>query len=393
MVKLKFAVLKSTRAKDGTYKVRIAIGHKSETHYITTPYAVPSPSHFVAGVIVGTPTAHHDNIKLRQILTDYEERLERIPNPSDYSPTELRDALKRMRPTTSTATLLQAFQTKRGNMVTEKRNHKFLDYTQQKALAFLHGDVPLSSITPTTIESFRRYLQIARLAANTINTIMSQLRHVINTSIRDGLVRYDINPFAYWHNLPTAFRDVDLTPPELRIIRDSRPTKIGHIIARDFLMLSYYLGGINLVDLLAVDFSKAKGTIDYIRRKTEKTAATRVQFAIIPEAQQIIERYTNDKGRIIVTRGNTRINAPTIYINRNIKSLAKKLGIPSHDKLTYYTARKSFVQHGFDLGIPLETLEYCVGHTTNHGRTIYNYMRVMRRHADEAIRKIVDNLK
>ena len=56
-------------------------------------------------------------------------------------------------------------------------------------------------------------------------------------------------------------------------------------------------------------------------------------------------------------------------------------------------ARKSFVQHGFDLGIPLETLEYCIGQSMKANRPIFNYVKIMRAHADLAIRQILDNLK
>ena len=78
------------------------------------------------------------------------------------------------------------------------------------------------------------------------------------------------------------------------------------------------------------------------------------------------------------------------YMNRSIKSLAQSLHIKS--KVTYYSARKSFVQHGFELGISLEILEYCIGQSMKKNRPIFNYLRIMRDHADKAIRTILDNL-
>ena len=38
MATIKLALLKHTQAKDGTYKIRIAVGHKNTTHYIVTKY-------------------------------------------------------------------------------------------------------------------------------------------------------------------------------------------------------------------------------------------------------------------------------------------------------------------------------------------------------------------
>jgi hypothetical protein len=105
MATIKLAVLKHTRAKDGSYKIRISIGHRSETHYIVTPYRVNSLTEFVDGIVVRLPNAHQMNIELRNLLNDYEQRLASIPCPDDYTCQQLRDLLKGMRPRTSTATL------------------------------------------------------------------------------------------------------------------------------------------------------------------------------------------------------------------------------------------------------------------------------------------------
>ena len=78
MATIKLALLRYTQAKDGTYKIRIAIGHKSTTHYIVTKYKVNSPSEFSGGIVVRIPGAHQMNIKLRALLDDYERRLERV---------------------------------------------------------------------------------------------------------------------------------------------------------------------------------------------------------------------------------------------------------------------------------------------------------------------------
>lgn len=77
---------------------------------------------------------------------------------------------------------------------------------------------------------------------------------------------------------------------------------------------------------------------------------------------------------------------------REIKHIAMKLGVKDWQKVSFYTARKSFVQHGFDLGCSLEVLEYCIGESMKSNRPIFNYLKVMRKHADFAIRMVLDNL-
>ena len=58
----------------------------------------------------------------------------------------------------------------------------------------------------------------------------------------------------------------------------------------------------------------------------------------------------------------------------------------------FYSARKTFVQFGQQLGIPLYVLEYSIGQSIkdSNSRPIFDYMKVMRFQADLAIRKIID---
>lgn len=391
MVRIKLAILKSARAKDGSHKIRIAIGHKSETHYIVTPYSVPSLANFRNGTIIGTPTAHHDNLKLRQLLTDYEDRLERIPNPSDYTPTQLRDHLKRMRSTNASTTYLSMFDIIMREQQSDGRQTKILAYARSKIEEYFNGDISLSELTPLSIDNFIRHLRKSGLKPNSINTIIFQSRKVVNRAIRDGIVRYEQHPFAYVHSERSTYNTIDISVDDLRRIRDYEPDKRSRRDVRDIFMLSYYLGGINIVDLLAVDFRKTPGILSYIRHKTQRASQTKVELSIPPEAQAIIDRLVGKDGHIHIPGASTPASL-SYYVSYHLKVICKSLGIPNAENMCYYSARKSFVQHGFDLGISLDILEYCVGHSISKSRTIYNYMRVMRRHADEAIAKIIANL-
>ena len=71
--------------------------------------------------------------------------------------------------------------------------------------------------------------------------------------------------------------------------------------------------------------------------------------------------------------------------------LAEMVGVKG---LIYYSARKSFSQHAFDLGINTGVIDYILGHKLDKvGNTLYNYVYVTPEMATEAIRKVLDNLK
>ena len=49
-------------------------------------------------------------------------------------------------------------------------------------------------------------------------------------------------------------------------------------------------------------------------------------------------------------------------------------------------------QHGYDLGIQIEKIEYCIGHSMKNNRPIFNYIKIMQEHADKVFRAVLDQL-
>ncbi|WP_281626596.1 site-specific integrase [Segatella salivae] len=395
MATIKLAVLKHTQSKDGSYKIRIAIGHRSETHYIVTKYKVNSPSEFVGGIVTRIPNAHEINVKLRNLLNDYDERLERIPSPEDYTCKELRDLLKSMRPHSSTATFSQVSEQYQKELIEDGRGSYagMLQNSLRLFRDFSGGDMFLSEISTVTISEFERWLKRKGLSQTYTSMTLSMTRTIINRAIRAQLVTYQLHPFAYWKRPADEEREIDISVEELAAIRDAQPKLKKQRIARDLFMLSYYLGGINLIDLLNIDF-RGVSVLEYVRHKSRntKTSDKRISFTIQPEAKELIKKWINrNTGKLDFGYKFSYKNFLQ-FITRSIKSLAKDLDIPNYKKVCYYTARKSFVQHGFDLGISLEVLEYCIGQSVKNNRPIFNYLKIMRKHADVAIRQILDNL-
>ena len=255
MTTIKLAVLRHTRAKDGTFKVRISIGHKSETRYIVTKYKVNSFSEFSGGIVTRMPNAHELNVKLRHLLNDYEERLERIGSPDIYSGKELRNLLKSMRPHSTSTTYNQTSEQYQAELTEDGQGSyaKMIANTQRLFSDFNNGDINLSELSPTMVSDFERYMKRKGCSVSYIGMTISMIRTIINRAIRSQLVTYTVHPFSYWKRPMSEEREIDITVEDIRAIRDSSSKLKKHRIARDIFMLSYYLGGINLIDLLAID--------------------------------------------------------------------------------------------------------------------------------------------
>ena len=115
-----------------------------------------------------------------------------------------------------------------------------------------------------------------------------------------------------------------------------------------------------------------------------------MEFTIPDEAKAIIARYKGPDGRLAVTKYQ-RKDGMHCFFDVNMKKLAELTGIKN---LIYYSARKSFSQHAFDLGISTSTIDYILGHRVDKGGTsLYNYISVTPEIATEAVRKVLDNLK
>ena len=395
MATIKLAVLKHTKSKDGSYKIRISIGHRSETHYIVTPYFVNALSEFDNGIVVRVPNAHEINIKLRNLLNDYEERLERIDSPEDYTCKELRDLLKSMRTHSSKITFKQVSEQYQKELIEDGRGSYagMLQNSLRLFFEFTGGDVFLSEISTITISEFERWLKRKGVSQTYISMTLSMTRTIVNRAIRMQLVTYSVHPFTYWKRPADPERELDISVEDVRAIRDAQPRLKKQRIARDIFMLSYYLGGINLIDLLEIDF-RGVSVLEYPRHKSRnmKLSDKRISFTLQPEAKELISKWMNrNTGRLDFGYKFSYKNF-LAYVTRSIKSLAKDIDIQDYRKVCYYTARKSFVQHGFDLGISLEVLEYCIGQSVKNNRPIFNYLKIMRKHADVAFRQILNNL-
>lgn len=396
MATIKLAILKHTQAKDGSFKIRIAIGHKQETHYIITRYRVTKWSNFQNGIVINQPDANYINVKLRSLLNDYDTRLDNIPNLGDLTCGQLRDRLRDMPSSISSATIQGVADEYTAILRKEHRNSyaQIIDTMVRKFLEYTNGDIYMQNITTSTIDGYSHHLRSQGLAPAYQTMCLANIRTLVNRAIKLQLVRYDVHPFLYWHATQAEPRELDVPVEEMRKFLTFQTKFRSKQRAVDFFLLSYYLGGINLKDMIEIDFRGYKDhpILRYSRKKTriKKRSNQYIEFTIQPEAFPLIDKYLNPKTGHLADIPESKYRSFLNYIDLALRDVAYKLGI--NYRVSFYTARKSFVQHGFELGIVLETLEYCIGQSMKMNRPIFNYVKIMRQHADIAIRHIIDQL-
>lgn len=390
MAILKLCIVPAKVLINGKHKVRISLAYNSGTRYIPTQCIIDDLSQFKDGQVVNHSEAAAMNVKLRNLLNHYQNVIDSIYDVDVYSCSELREIIIKKKDYTN-AKFSSAMNAYLSELAEEKRNKSEKLY-RLACQSFINsqGDLLLSMITPRSIKHFEIDLEDKLLSPTTVKIYLTLLKVIINYSKKHNMVKYEVDPFEFCRMPSANIRELDLTVDELKAIRDMEIPKYNIGVVRDIFMLSYYLGGINLVDMLDIDFRK--DWIEYYRRKTKnkKNGESKTVFSIQPEAKEIIDKYIQKNGKLVFGKYKTFGQCYSV-VSRKMEELAKIAGIKK--RVVYYSARKSFVQHGFELGILLEILEYRIGQSMKANRPIFNYFRVMRKHADDAIRKILDGLK
>lgn len=386
MATLHFSVLKSRQTTKKTYVIYLAITHKRDVRYISTDYEIDDLFQFDNGKVVCRKDAKVMNQRLDYVLSEYQDKLNDILDQHIYNCSQIKEILEGHRKLEQLITIKDCMDLRIQSLRKEGRN-SYADmnvYTLKNIISSL-GNITIQSITPASIDKFNKWMSGFSNATRQMG--LSHFKACLNELIRAGSVKYEVHPFSLVKMPKSQPRQMDLTIDEFVRIRDFKTQHKELSLGRDLLLFSFYLGGINLVDLITMDFSG--DSVIYVRKKTssKKEGEKRVTFTIPEAVKPLIKKYKSRNGRLDFGYKFTYSNFQR-YLNRCLKKLRKCLDIESN--LCYYSGRKTFSQFAFDLGIRTEIVEYCLGQSMKENRPIYNYVRVMKRQADAAIKKVIE---
>ena len=213
MATLKLTITPEKAAKDGSHKIRVAVGHKSVTRYIVTNIKIDSTSQFKNGQVVKRPDAAVLNTKLRNLLNSYQEKLDKIENISIYDCKQLRQLLLNSTTAKEEATFQAVCRKYISELEEEGRNSyaTLLERNCRYFTEFTKGDILLSDITPVLIDGYSRFLKVKKgVGDTTLGMMMSRTRTIINRGVKQQLVKYDVHPFLNYSISAPNIREVDL---------------------------------------------------------------------------------------------------------------------------------------------------------------------------------------
>ena len=129
-------------------------------------------------------------------------------------------------------------------------------------------------------------------------------------------------------------------------------------------MISFYIVGINMVDLYTAEPIK-NGRLTYYRTKTRTRRANkaRISIKIAPEIMPLILKYKDKTGKRAFNFYQLYSTCPifTYQVNKGLKRIGKEIGF---EKLTTYTFRRTWATIAwYYCGVRDDIIDFALGHS------------------------------
>lgn len=389
MATLKLCILPYRRKANGRLGIYISVTHHREVRYISTDFEIDDDFQFEDGKVCYRKDAEKMNRRLQYVLQEYAEKLEQINLATVRDCAHLKKILTSEEEQTHQITINELFERRIAQLREEGRN-KYADMNEysRSVIVSILSDTPIVYITRNDIKVLEKQLYKRGYSNCNVQMRMAHFKAAINAAVDSDVLRLADHPFRGYKMPKSEVRMMDVTLKEFESIYNVQCPSSRVMLARDMWLLSFYLGGINLADLVKADLSGPVLSYQRSKTKEKKSGNKDTVLSIQPEARKIIKKYIGADGCIVIPYNGSYQNKCS-YLNKCLKLLAAEAFI-SQTNFSFYSARKTFAQFAFEIGIRTEVIEYCIGQSVKANRPVYNYVRVMQRYADEAMRNVID---
>ena len=416
MATFKIQPLLKNENREGLIPVAIRITHKRVYKYIPTPYSVTRKQLGKDGEVKDPSMKKKINVlwvQVKDILDGLSFRV------SAYTPDELKEYIRRELEGDSQELDFFAFAEHylasiRDTQPATALNHQVAlnnlkRYLNSKPLIltditerFLNGYLSWMRVEGGVLQGKKgEKLKLVPLGSRGQSLYLGSIKKLFGEALKayNDYDRGDIpipnRPFDRF-KIPKAkaqktSEDKALTIEQVKAIRDYEPKNLRDELARDCFMLSFYLCGMNSIDLYSC-IKINKDILTYNRSKTfdRRMDNAEVRVRIESEAEALYNKYKGKK--TVFSFSETYANRSNFNgsLNKGLKKLGKELGINS---LTFYYARHSWASLASnECNIPIEVVGMALGHSDS--KVITNiYIKKDWGKVFEANRKVLNLLR
>lgn len=230
-----------------------------------------------------------------------------------------------------------------------------------------------------------------------LRTIHNRAKREFNDEDR-GVVNIPYSPFAR-----VVLPKVGLAQPRALTLEQLRamlalepePEYEGRMrmatIAREAFLLSFFLIGMNSVDMLGAERYE-DGRVTYNRQKTRdrRLDGAEMSVRVEPEARELFERWRDPAGRRVFKfyRRYSSMMTFTRCLNVGLKEVGRRIGV---EGLQFYAARHTWATLAAnEAGVDKWTVHLALNHSDPQMKVTDYYIRRDWRVIDEANRKVMD---
>lgn len=377
----------------GLYPIQFLLSSKGKVTTIGTGVNI-RPEHWNGevnkAVLPKCPNARAINESIESLFFKYTNTLRNLENDGKLvgkSVAEIKKLLVEVRSGSSKESLTDYFSRYAESRRTEKSREVYR-YTLKTIRAFDNEEVPFEKVNVIWLKAFDAHLEKQGVGINTRAIHFRNLRAVFNSAINEDLIGLEYYPFRKF-KIASSRKDKEaLTEEQLqRLIAYDTPYPFRRT-ARDLFLLSFYMCGMNLVDLYHLDRLR-DGRAHFVRTKTSGKNINPVSILVQPEAAEIIARYAGAEHVLRFIEERATYDTFIHQVQRALRHIAKELGI---EGLTFYWARYSWATLADKLGISEKEISKGLGHvdTSIAGKFYisYDWTKV-----DRANRTVLDYIK
>jgi site-specific recombinase XerD len=382
-------VTRPTQIKqDGTTNIKIRVTHNRRVGYLPTEHYIFPKEMEKSGKINSLYRNYQEadeiNMKLLVQIGEYAARISRSKDKIGHYTLSM--LLKFLREEGDPTDLITIIDSKIKTYDTLKNINYRDTYKITKSLLSNHLGykvLPLELITAEWLAKSELALKTKGLSPNYIGIHMRNIRTCFNEAITMGRIDLSAYPFRKYKIPKARTRKRNTTVDETAAIARKEIKEPLMAWARDMFMLSVYLIGINMRDLMFLT-KVEEGRIYYTRSKGKKDYSIKVQ----PEAQAIISRYPGKKYLLDTMDNYNDYRTASSRINHKLKDIAELCKIDK--KITTYYARHTWATVASKIGISRDTIRYALGHSLSTVTDIYIDYDLEA--VDQANRSVIDHL-
>jgi len=254
---------------------------------------------------------------------------------------------------------------------------RLIEFTKAKKITF-------HDIDEGFLKRFRTFLTKKGNSISTIGIFLRSLRAVFNMAIKENHVSSDLYPFKDFKIQKGKAVRRALTKDSIDQLRGYSAEK-GSIKwhSLNYFIFSYLARGMNFKDLASLKWREnTQGDkLFYLRAKTLNTVND-PEYLIIniePEIAQILSHYSNNDPYIFpvlqpglseLTKRH-RIKDTLKKVNKQLKEVAKEIGLPEVDQITFYWARHTYATVLKRAGESTAIISEALGHSNEKTTQAY----------------------